>query len=401
MTALELSIMSNATTFTPPLQEALQMFEAQHRTPVQVELLPWDTGRSQLVDFALFETGPDVSETGTTWLSSFIAMNALHQFTGSEVNALGGASTFLPAAWESTITLRGQIWSIPWLSDTRIICYRRDLLEKAGVDEDSAFQSAGRMKQMFERLRASGVTLPWTMPTDRSSITLHNVAPWVWQAGGHFISEDGRSTHFNEPKARAGIRAYFENYLPYLAPAARHLNASQSSTLFQNGEAAATISGYWLLHAMQQGEAAPEVVENVGVAVPPGVPFVGGSNLVIWKYSHQPSVAFELVKHLTSREVQANHLRQAGLLPVRNDVLSGPPYTTEPFYQVVDQILKSGRTFRANYLWGLVEDNLATAIYQLWEKLFAEPDLDLEKAIADELEPLAQKLDRTLSGKKR
>jgi multiple sugar transport system substrate-binding protein len=401
MTALELSIMSNATMLTPPLQQALQLFESQHRIPVQVELLPWDTGRSQLVDFALFETGPDVSETGTTWLSSFIAMNTLHQFTEREVNALGGSSTFLPAAWESAITLRGQIWSIPWLTDTRIICYRRDLLEKAGVDEDSAFQSAAQMKQTFERLRASGVTLPWTMPTDRSSITLHNVAPWVWQAGGHFISEDGRSTHFNEPEARAGIRAYFENYFPYLAPAARHLNASQSGILFQNGEAAATISGYWLLHVMQQGEATPEVTENVGVAVPPGVPFVGGSNLVIWKYSHRRSAAFELVKHLTSREVQTNHLRQAGLLPVRIDVLNAPPYTTEPFYQVIDRILKSGRTFRANYLWGLVEDNLVTAINQLWEKLFADPDLNLEKAIADELEPLAQKLDRTLSGQRR
>ena len=98
------------------------------------------------------------------------------------------------------------------------------------------------------------------------------------------------------------------------------------------------------------------------MALVPGVPFVGGSNLAIWEHSRRAKEASELVRFLSSRPVQATTVPQAGLLPVRLDVVNDPPFTTDPLYQVLSQGLKTGRGLRATYLWGLAESKLVAAL---------------------------------------
>jgi hypothetical protein len=47
-------------------------------------------------------------------------------------------------------------------------------------------------------------------------------------------------------------------------------------------------------------------------------------------------------------------------------------------------------------LWGLVEEKLNDVLSHLWADLLADPRLDLEKAVAEHLEPLARRLNLTL-----
>jgi len=235
------------------------------------------------------------------------------------------------------------------------------------------------------------------MPTAQTLPTLHTLAPWVWGAGGHFLSADGRHARINEPEAQAGLHAYFSLHR-YLAPAARRLDDSQANALFREGQAAAVISGQWLYNAVRHQQAAPEVIANLGVALAPGVPFVGGSNLVIWKHSPRARAAIELARFLTSYEVQTTFVPQADLLPARLDALAAPPFTSQGPYQVISASLKRGHGFQAAYMWGLLEDGLVAVLSQLWAELFDNPHLDLERVIAERLETLARSFDRTLAG---
>jgi hypothetical protein len=72
-----------------------------------------------LVKVALYGEGPDVSEIGTTWCASLVAMNALRPFTPGEIASLGRPSAFLPSSWQTGI-LPGddQICAVPWLMPT-------------------------------------------------------------------------------------------------------------------------------------------------------------------------------------------------------------------------------------------------------------------------------------------
>lgn len=396
MAELLLSVMHGVKELKGLLQELLQDFELKYNIPARAQLIGWDKGRSKLIDFALDKKGPDVSEMGTTWLSGFTAMNAIRPFEEYEISRFGGPSAFLPVAWQSGLSLNGHVWSIPWLTDTRIIYYRRDLLAKAGIDEQIAFQTFDHLTETLSCLKASGVAVPWVIPMNSEGVTLHSVAPWVWHRGGTFIRDDGHKTRFSEPEALAGITDYFQKQLPYLAPSIFHLSESQCIERFQRGDVAAAVSGYWLLDHIRSGQAAPEVADNLGVAVFPGIPFVGGSNLVIWAYSYKPLIALKLVEFLTSYEVQSNYILQAGQIPARLDVLAGPPFTTDPYFQVIRQSLETGRPLTATYLWGKVEDRLLTVINNIWSQLLADPTLDIETVVAAQFKLLATRLDQIL-----
>ena len=399
MTELEFSLIAADPNPPEALLAALNDFEAQRKIHVRVRVFSWGTAWPELVKVALYKSGPDVSVIGTTWVDSFTSMSALRPFSRNEIAAMGGPSTFLPAAWASgSPPNRQQVWSIPWTADTRAIYYRRDLLRQAGVDEQTAFQSPEQLAQTLQRLQESGAPIPWLMPTAQTADALHTLASWVWGAGGHFTSDDGRYTRFNEPEARAGIGAYF-GLRRYLVPAARNLTDHQADRMFCDGKAAAVVGGNGVLHSIRHQDAAPEVIADTGMALVPGIPFVGGSNLAIWEHSRRAKEALELVRFLSSRPVQADTVPQAGLLPVRLDVLNDPPFTTDPLYQVVSQSLKTGRGLRATYLWGLAESKLVAALSELWSDTFAAETPDQESIIANRLEPLARMLDRTLSGK--
>jgi multiple sugar transport system substrate-binding protein len=399
MAELELTIMSRGPTTGEELGPLLEEFEAENHIRIRLHALEWDQAWADLLKVALYRHGADVSEIGTTWLGSFVGMNALHPFSDQEIESIGGVSAFIPSTWQSGLLAQNPLgrpltWAIPWWADTRILYYRQDLLAQAGIEEGTAFQTPEDLKQTLQRLQASGVPIPWVVPTHESRMTLHNVASWLWGAGGRFVSGDGTRVQFNWPQARAGIRAYFE-LAPYLAEPARHLDDTQSDALFHQGRAAATISGPWLVQ-----HASPEVRASLGMTFPPGIPFVGGSHLVCWQHAVYRVAAIKLIRFLTSQRVQAAFGKGAGLLPTRPDVLCNPPFSEEPLYQMVAQGLERGRSFLTMPLWGLVEERLSEALSDLWKAILADPDLDLERALAERLEPLAQRLDVTLGSRR-
>ncbi len=401
MEELELSVMMFDVDPTDNVHPLLDQFEAQHRCHVRVRALPWATGWADLVKTALYGSGADVSEIGTTWCASFVSMNALRPFAPREVDALGGESAFLAPSWQSGM-LPGdeRMWAVPWLADLRLIYYRRDLLAQAGVDEQIAFTSHQQMLRTLECLQTSGVAMPWVMPTTLHP-TLHNLATWVWAVGGDFITADGKRSLLNQPETRAGMRAYFE-LGQYLSPVIRDLDMFQSRELFWQGQAAALLSSPQRNLRNLPQLAAPQVAANLGVALVPGVTWIGGTDLVVWQHvsrfsrAHE-ALALDLVRFLTSQSFQSAYGQRTEFLPVRHDVLDAPPFGTDPVYRTMAQGLKTGRTFPSIAAWGLVEDKILPTLEQIWKDVLSGSSQDLDAIIAKHIEPLAQRLDMALA----
>jgi multiple sugar transport system substrate-binding protein len=387
---LELSFMAPG---AAGIQRLLDRFEAGSGIRVRPRLLTWDTAWSDLVKVALYGDGPDVSEIGSTWLGDLVVMNSLRSFSERDLAALGRPSDFLPSAWQGA-RLAGQpeTWAIPWLAGSRLLFFRRSLLAQAGLDERTAFRTAESLHQSLGLLQASGVSIPWTVPTGLTHTTLLNVASWVWGAGGDFVTPDGKRTLFSQPSARAGIRNYFA-LVRFLAPSVRHLTGLEPDEQFlSSSETAVTLSGPWLFRdALARG-----IGPDVGMALPPGASFVGGSHLVVWKHTQQPEAALELIRFLMSPEAVVAHSQVVGLVPARLDALASPPFSTDPLWQLAITGIRTGRTIPVTRSWGLMEDRLTRELGALWSDALADPNLDLEAAIARRLEPLALRLDLVL-----
>jgi ABC-type glycerol-3-phosphate transport system substrate-binding protein len=391
---IEFSVFDHGAEPIALLRTLLAEFERKQHIRVHLTVLPFEGAWNAMVRMALYEDGPDVSAVGTSWVGDFVRMNALRPYAEAEVRLLGNAESFLKASWQSAVLPdeRGlTLWAAPWLADARIVCYRRDLFDQAGIDATTAFQTPAQVEDTLQRLRDHGVATPLVIPTQTSQLAVHNLASCIWGAGGDFLDERDGSLALDRIAALAGMRHYFQ-LGRYLSAEARQLDEARSDELFRSGHAAITLSGHWLL---QDPRIDPQLRTNLGVAALLGVPFVGGYHLAIWRFSRKTAAALKLVEFLAGRQAPQSIYPGFGL-PARLEILEQAPALQVPPFNAYAPMLKSGRSFPAGRMWGLIEKQLVDVIPAIWADVLAADDPDLTAILDRHIAPLANRLRLTL-----
>jgi ABC-type glycerol-3-phosphate transport system substrate-binding protein len=163
-----------------------------------------------------------------------------------------------------------------------------------------------------------------------------------------------------------------------MPPAARNLVDEECVHAYLEGRAAVTFRSPDLLNQINNGKTSEKISKTTGIAIQPGVPFVGGSNLVIWKHIQpaQEAAAVKLVRFLTSSENMMTQFKQIGYVPANLDALN--QVEQDPTYVPLTQSLKIGRALQRVPLWGLVEDRLVKAFNHIWQVIFSTPDPDVD-----------------------
>ena len=397
MILLEVSLAAHAELAYPCLQRVFDRFRQERGISVHVTYHGWDVIWKELVNAAIYRRGADLSETGSTWIANLVAMNALRPFTTHEIDWLGGPSAFLPLSWQN-VSLVGdpQVWAIPYMADARVIYYWRDMLEQAGLDPRTAFQSPEQFEKTCARLQRV-VSTPWVSMTDPSSHNIvYQAASWVWAKGGDFLSPDGRRVLIGEPAARAGLRSFFSLYR-FMPHTGQPIEDTRTFDLFMNRQGAALMSGPWLLVNLKERGLSPDRLAQIGIALPPGPPFVGGTYLVVWQHTRHPNEVIDLIRRLTRPQFQAEFCPLGGLLPVSPETWAADVFAADQNYQVLFQAMKNGRSFLNVPLWGMVEDKLTLAFGQIWTDLIAQPDQDIDAVLAKHLDTAVDRLDVALA----
>lgn len=362
----------------------------------------WTTGWNNILQIGLYQKGPEASEIGSTWLENLNDMRALRPFSISEINTLGGEDAFLRSAWGRTSGATAsqnstppRPTSIPWMLDTRIVSYRRDLFDRARIDPALAFNTPEAFYEALSRLRDAGIQYPLVMAT--GGLSVHNLATWVWGRGGHFRSEDFRRITLVEPEAQQGMFEFFRLH-EFIDPATRGMNYTATDELYLAGRGAMLLGGSWVMKIIKSGDrrVKPEVHANTGYAIPPGIPYIGATHLVIWRHTLHDQEALQAIGHLVSPEVLARVFEETGNFPARITALEGEPFTTDSDYRLAAECLKRGRAFRSSRLWAGVEMRLNALCDQLWIELFANPNLDLKGEIERRIGEMATRLEKTL-----
>jgi multiple sugar transport system substrate-binding protein len=386
MKEIEFSVMENSPEEVDALRPILDAYEKQYHVHVRLSLVPWASGWADIIKVGLYSHGPDVSEVGTTWVGSLAGMNALRPFNDSEIKSLGGSQAFFDAIWKTGLLPNDPtVWAVPWVSDTHVIYYRRDVLERVGVSLKSGFATNNAIISPLETLQNGGIPYPLALTTG-GFMSTHEVCSWIWGAGGDFTSPDGREVTFNHPEALTGFKDYF-GLLPFVQPEQRAWTDEMTLSLLRQEQAPLVEGGPWV--ALDKRIDFPER-PLLGVALVPGVPYIGGTSFVIWKHSHNSQEASDFVRFLSTRP----HANINRILPARESDLASA--IGNPIMDVFLKSLRTGRAFPAMRLWGLIEDSLNHAIASIWADLFASPDQDLDKCLHGHLDPLAERLNVTL-----
>lgn len=383
MEQITFSIMSHWPTSEDLFREVIEEFLRITGIQVELKMLPWETGRRELIQYALDRSGPDVSEIGSTWLSELASLGVIHPFTPQDQVDLDIPGDYFPQALNSCrVAQDPTLWALPWFSEALLLWYRQDLLHGAGLQPRIAFSDIDAIAVTAEKLGQTGVPIPFAVP-DRSnrSLLLQTLATWIWRANAEFISTDGNRNWFNLNET-IDATVKFMSLLRYCTPQGlRFLDAEGIYSAMHKGLAAMTVGGLWMKqyspdftldHAYQQIE--PELL--------PGPSFIGGSNLVVWKHSRRQRAAVEFAKYLASIPVVAKLAAPTNYVPSRWLAVSDqPPYTLRK-YQLASRAVLTGKTFPNVPLWGALEEQINTAIVQIWAMFLADPGLDLRQAVS-------------------
>jgi ABC-type glycerol-3-phosphate transport system substrate-binding protein len=399
MAEIEFSIYGNQPS---PLETPafLQEFRSRYNVDVRVNRMAWDDAWPKLLNFALHGGGPHISQVGAIWTSTLVSMGALRPFNAREIESLGGTEAFFAPSWQNAmLSDHLEAWGIPFTAYTYVVLYRRDLLQRVGIAEPTAFQSAEAMAETLRRLQAAGIASPIVMPSGNPyRARVHIAASWIWGAGGD-LGDDGRHVLFDQPLARAGIDAFFGLYR-YLAPSDYNLTYDECLRRFAQGQAAITIAGSSLATVLKDSDA--RVLGNLGIAVMPGVPWVGGSNVVIWReaqaYPARERAALQLASWLVSPSTQVEYAAASDSIPARAEALPHVQYAQVSLNQVFDTTLRTGRSYRPSPVLVRMVDDLSYAFDAVTADVLADATLDINQAVSRHLDPLARKFNLMLAG---
>jgi multiple sugar transport system substrate-binding protein len=380
----------------------MEEFCEKHGVKVHLKGMIWDAAWADLFSYTSLGHSPHVSHVGNTWISSLVRMNALRPFKPEEIAAMGGAQGFMSPNWEMGI-LSGdkRVWAIPWTGWIHVICYRKDLLEQVGIDPEGAFGTIGAAKTTIERLVGSSLEIPWLnaqLPNSYRDL-LHIAASWVWAAGGDFIDKDGMKALFNSPQSIDGLKHWLDMYRA-VPEAYKKLSLKETFDLFAEGRVAAVLADIHGANIFMDMQTNPVVRDNLGVASVTDVPWTGGGSLVIWDDLRgnpaQEHAAVELVKFLSSKEINLRYRREAGGMPSRMDALNEIYPPGNPAREAVMLAATKGRIYYNMPIWRRIEyqlsEQMRAAVVDATENLSA----DSASILCAYLDPLAHRLSITL-----
>jgi len=384
------------------LRAKLDDFARRNNEEVVLQQIDWGAYWRELVNVSVHGRGADVAEVGSTWVEPLMAMNALAPFSREDIQSIGGEGLFFPALWQNVTHGSGQnAWGIPSRIDMRMIFYWQDMFDAAGVAPAQAFASPEAMQDAFGKLRHS-VPHPWGVTTSRFSPNLvHNVASWIWAAGGDFVSPDGKKLLINTAEVRRGIRNYY-GLIGFMPPECRDSSHETVLDLFAARKIAATIGGPWLIPYLRNAGLTPTMMDLVNVSSPPGPPFVGGSVFIRWKHSRKVDLAWKLIRALSEKDFNLAFSNATNWLPSHRDVWNDEFLKQSKYHPEYLKGIQNGRGLPPVRLWGMIEDRLTQAFGSIWEDLFAlngeSRSESMNGIISKHLEPLAVRLEAILNG---
>jgi ABC-type glycerol-3-phosphate transport system substrate-binding protein len=106
----------------------------------------------------------------------------------------------------------------------------------------------------------------------------------------------------------------------------------------------------------------------------------------------------DFLRYLLRPEVQASFCKSTGLLPVRHENWSRPPYLTEDQYRIMYQALLNGRAFYSAPLWGMIEEKLMSTLHRAWSDVLSQKSPDVPQIVGGYLDNLEVTLNLAIAG---
>jgi multiple sugar transport system substrate-binding protein len=313
-------------------------FEEKSGIDVKTVAIPWDNVDQKFTTAVASGDGPDVLQIGLSKLRTYADSGALMTLDDATLGDYPNlaASNFVKGVAGDATAVGGKVVSVPWVSDTRVLFYRSDILGAAGIDAPPATWDELRADAKKLTARGNG-SYGYYIPQWDSALPVI----MTWDQGGEIVNSKG-TIDFDSPEFEKAVDLYTGLYADKSVPTNSDFDQTQG---FVTGTTPMLVSGPYLAAAISQ--AAPELAGKWNVTTVPAAEkdtsLLAGSNLGVWGSTKNKAGALQLLDYLSQPDVQVKWYESDGQLPTVTKALEDEKLSADPMVAVYTKQLASSR----------------------------------------------------------
>ncbi|MEU6167123.1 extracellular solute-binding protein [Streptomyces tanashiensis] len=285
---------------------------------LKIQIQEWE-GIGEKVTAALASNdAPDVIEVGNTQVAQYAQSGGLTDFS-DKVAELGGDSWLKglaePGAWE------GKQYGIPYYAANRVVIYRTDLFQEAGIDA-AKIKTRDQWLAATEKLNRNG-----TQGIYLPGQNWFALAGFVWDEGGDLATQEGATWKggLDSPEALRAMEFYQRLQALGKGPKDSDESRPLQAEVVAKGRIAQVIAAPGGANLIAQSN--PDLKGKLGFfPIPgktpdtPGAVFTGGSDLVVPSAAAHQEEAYTFIEELTGEAWQKKLALAMSYVPNKTDL---------------------------------------------------------------------------------
>jgi trehalose/maltose transport system substrate-binding protein len=269
-------------------------------------------------------------------------------------------------------TIDGKLVSIPVYTDAGLLFYRTDLLEKYGYNAPPKTweELAAMAKKIQDGERAAGKPdfQGFVFEGKAESLTC-NALEWIYSYGGGSVIEPDKKVTINNPNAIKALDAA-QSWIGTISPTGvSTYGEEEARNIWQAGNAA-FMRNWPYAYALGADPKSPVSGKFDVTVLPKGgdngknAACLGGWQLMISAYSKVPDASADLVRYLSSAEIQKKRAMAFSILPTLPGLYSDPDVLAKnPFFKIMQDVFNNA-VARPSTVTGADYNQVSTALFQ-------------------------------------
>lgn len=327
---------------------------------VRVQQIPWSAAHEKLLTAYAGDAMPDLFQLGNTWISEFVALNALADLDPwIRDTASLDRDDFFTGVMDTNL-IDDRIYGIPWYVDTRLIFYRKDILARAGYSEPPKnwsewLTTMARVRKIVGP-QGYAVLLP-----------INEWAPLVILAlnlNAEFLKNNQTYGNFQDIRFREAFNFYIDLFRNGYAPPVGDSQTANVYQEFAKGHFSMLITGPWNIGEF--GRRLPPALKDQWMTTPIPAPdhatrstsIAGGASLAMFKKSKHQKVVWRLIEYLVDPARQIEFYQLTGDLPARTAAWQAPALADNVYAQAFWKQLQSVKSMPRIPEWERIADRI-------------------------------------------
>jgi multiple sugar transport system substrate-binding protein len=353
----------------PQMKKMAAAFHQKHpNITIKFENAPAEQAAQVLSTRIAGKTAPDVAYINAIDTSDYAARGALVDLG----NYMDRSKVVSPEdyvdGFKAFVSWDNKMWGLPFDGETTGLFYRTDRFAEAGLTGPP--KSWDEFQQYAEKLTdtAKG-KYGFEMFASESAYYWY---PWLFQAGGNTLTEDGKDVAFDSPEAKKAAEFYV-NLAKYSPKDYLNSNSYDGRVAFAQGDVAMYVAGAWFAGTL--ADEYPKLNGKWAAApLPEGAAgcktTIAGDSLVMFSRTKVSDAAWLWMEFLSEPENLAawTYKTEGTLLPPTKSLLTSPDLEkTKPVLKPFADLMACGVAGVANPKFPRIEtilnEQLGKAIY--------------------------------------